>query len=93
MATLDHPLTGYGSDEVIEQAPSWCAVIVHQNDSEPTGRDVASLLSLQSLAENSIIAGQFVDSLDDAVESNEVAAWGLLAACGGLGIVPAPKEG
>jgi hypothetical protein len=84
-------LTGYGAASY-SQAASWASVVLHLRSGDPVGADVASLLSLQQKADDGLVVGQFVDGLADTAESSTVAAWSLLAAGGGTGIVPREKK-
>lgn len=83
-----YSLQGYGIDGAIDQSASWAAVMARMRAAEPVGDDVESLKSWHGLVELGQLPGQFLWKLASAEESLAPAAWSVLAATGGLGVLP-----
>jgi hypothetical protein len=78
-------MSGYGIGGTVEQAASWAAAIVRMRAAEPVGRDVEAL---KAWHEDDTLTGQFVPTAGAAAEALAPAAWAVLAATGGLGVLP-----
>lgn len=83
-----YALAGYGIDGVIDQSASWAATMVRMRGAEPIGDDVDSLKSWHDIAGLGQLSGQFLPKLNAAGEALAPAAWGVLAATGGLSLLP-----